>query len=166
MTPRISDEGRLNMKLYLVQHAKASPKEEDPDRPLTEEGKQDMERIARFIKPLKLEVDCLWHSGKKRAAQTAGLLAGAIKVREGITAHNGLGPNDDVAGLVAELGAAEKDVMIVGHLPFLSKLASLLLAGSESTNTVGFRNGGIACLEWAENKQWQIEWVVTPELLV
>ena len=154
------------MKLYLVQHAKAASKQVDPQRPLTEEGHRDIQKVAAFIKPLSLAVDYLWHSGKKRAVQTAEVLAEAVKVKEGPIAHERLGPNDDVTALKNELGSNEQDVMVVGHLPFLGKLASLLLSGCESANTVAFKNGGIVCLGRSELKQWQIEWMVTPEILV
>jgi len=45
------------MKLYLVQHAKAASKEVDPERPLTEEGHRDIQKVAAFIRPLNLCVD-------------------------------------------------------------------------------------------------------------
>ena len=154
------------MKLYLVQHAKAAPKQIDPQRPLTEEGRRDIQKVAAFIQPLKLSVDYLWHSGKKRAEQTTELLAEVVKINKTQTIHDGLGPNDDVTVLRNEIVCSPQDVMIVGHLPFLSKLASLLLTGSESTNTVSFRQGGIVSLSRYEGNQWQIDWMVTPELLV
>jgi len=154
------------MKLYLVQHAKAASKQVDPQRPLTEEGRRDVQKVAAFIKPLKLCLDYLWHSGKRRAAETAELLAEVIEIKKAKIARDGLGPNDDVTTLRDELASVQQDIMIVGHLPFLSKLASLLLAGSESADTVAFRNGGIVCLNRAETNQWQIDWIVTPELIV
>lgn len=55
--------------------------------------------------------------------------------------------------------------MIVAHLPFLSKLASLLLTGSESASTVAFKQGGIVCLERFEGQRWQVDWMIIPELL-
>ena len=154
------------MKLYLVQHAKATSKQADPQRPLTEEGRHDMHRVAAFIKPLNLCVDYLWHSGKRRAEQTAELLAEVIKINKTQTARDGLGPNDDVTALRNELVSGQQDIMIVGHLPFLGKLASLLLTGSESTDTVAFKNGGIVCLTRCEENQWQIDWMITPEFLL
>ncbi len=154
------------MKLYLVQHAKAASKEVDPQRSLTEEGHRDIRKVAAFIEPLKLWVDCLWNSGKRRAVQTAEILAEVIEIKEAKIARDGLTPNDDVTTLRDELASVQQDIMIVGHLPFLSKLASLLLAGSESANTVAFRNGGIVCLNRSETNQWQIDWIVTPELIV
>ncbi len=153
------------MKLYLVQHAKAAPKELDPERSLTEEGLRDMQKIARFIKPLNLCVDYLWHSGKKRAVQTAEVLAKVIKVNKTPTVHEGLGPTDDVTALRTELAFAANDIMIVGHLPFLGGLASVLLTDCELTNIVTFKNAGIVCLNCSEADKWQIDWVVTPELL-
>ena len=153
------------MKLYLVQHGKAVQEEVDPQRPLTEEGRQDTQKVAGFIKPLKISVDYLWHSGKKRAAQTAEILAEVVKYKS-LTAHTGLGPNDDVRVLKDELATTQQDIMIVGHLPFLNKLASLLLAGSESANIVAFTNSGIVCLTRYEKNQWQLDWAVIPELLV
>ena len=154
------------MKLYLVRHAKAASKEVDLERSLTEEGRRDIQKVAAFIKPLNLCVDYLWHSGKRRAIQTAEILAEVVKINKAQTGRDGLGPNDDVAVLRSELASAEQDVMIVGHLPFLSKLASLVLGGSESANTAAFKQGGIVCLSRGEENRWQIDWMVTPELLV
>jgi phosphohistidine phosphatase len=153
------------MKLYLVQHGKAVSEEADRQRPLTDEGRREVERVAAFVKRLDLSVDYLWHSGKKRAAQTAGILAGVVKVRKGSGAHKGLAPNDDVAAMKEEL-AASGDILIVGHLPFLSKLASLLLTSNEEAGAVAFKNGGIVCLSLSDQKQWLLEWAVTPEFLV
>ncbi len=153
------------MKLYLVQHAKAAPTEVNAQRPLTEEGRRDVQKVAAFVKPLNLCVDYLWHSGKRRAAETAELLAEVINIKEATIARDGLGPNDDVTALRDELLSSQEDIMVVGHLPFLSKLASLLLTGSESAETVAFKNAGIVCLSRSETNQWQVDWVVTPELI-
>ncbi len=153
------------MKLYLVQHAKAASKDVDPQRPLTEEGRRDIQKVSAFIKSLNLSVDYLWHSGKKRAQQTAEILADVVEVRKEMAAHDGLAPNDDVSKLKDEIISDQNDIMIVGHLPFLPKLASLLLTGSESSNTVAFRNGGIVCLDYSDDNQWQLDWMIIPELL-
>ena len=154
------------MKLYLVQHAKAASKEADPQRSLTEEGRREVQKISEFVRPLNICVDYLWDSGKKRSVQTAGLLAEVVEIKDAHTTRKGLEPNDDVTQLKDELVSIQRDVMIVGHLPFLNKLASLLLAGNESADTVAFKNAGIVCLRRSEDNQWQIDWVITPEILV
>lgn len=153
------------MKLYLVQHAKAAPKEIDPERALTKEGRQELQKIAAFVKLLNLSVEYLWHSGKKRAAQTAELLAEVIRINQGKAARDDLGPTDEVTALSDELNQLQQDVMIIGHLPFLSKLTSLLLTASESADTVVFKNAGIVCLNRSEENRWQLDWIVIPELL-
>jgi phosphohistidine phosphatase len=153
------------MKLYLVQHAKAASKEVNPERPLTEEGRQDIQKVATFIKSMNLSIDYIWHSTKKRAIQTAEVLAEVVKINEEQFERQGIGPNDDVQAIKNELAAAQQDTMIVSHMPFVSKLASLLLTGREFAGTVAFRQGGIVALNSSEENQWQIEWMVTPELL-
>ena len=152
------------MKLYLVQHAKAVEKQIDPERPITKAGRLETQTIASFIEPLKLKVDSLWHSGKKRAAQTAEMLAKVIDAEE-ITAHDGLAPNDDVLAIKEQIVSSGSNIMIVGHLPFLGKLASLLLCENEFAGTVNFENSGIVCLGSEQDRNFQIEWIITPELI-
>ncbi|UCC97440.1 MAG: phosphohistidine phosphatase SixA [Phycisphaerales bacterium] len=153
------------MRLYLVQHAQATSKDANPKRPLTEQGRRDAEKVAAFAKPLGLCVDYVWHSGKTRAAQTAEILAPVVQVTEETAGRDGLAPNDDVKAFRDDIEAAQRDVMLVGHLPFLSKLASLLLTGSESAEPVAFRQAGIVCLEYSDTSRWQLVWMVTPEIL-
>ena len=153
------------MKLYLVQHAKAESKDVNPERPLTEEGRRDISEVAAFIKTLSLSVDYLWHSGKTRARQTAEILAKVITVENEMVVQDGLAPNDDVQAIKEIIVLARQDLMIVGHLPFMAKLASLLLTGSESSDIVAFRQGGIVCLNSEDDNQWHIDWMITPELL-
>ena len=153
------------MNLYLVQHGKAVAKDVDSARPLAEQGRVEVKKIAAFIEPLNLSVRCLWQSGKTRAAQTAEILAEVIDTDKGILQRDGLGPNDDVGKLADELNSADRDVMIVGHLPFLSKLTSLLITGSESTSIVAFKNGGVVSISRGGANQWRLSWIVTPELL-
>jgi phosphohistidine phosphatase len=154
------------MKLYLIQHAKAVSEDENPERPLSEQGRRDIQKVADFIKSLNLSVDYLWHSTKTRAIQTAEVLADVVKVNKDKIERDGLAPNDDVTAIKDELVSAQQDTMIVSHLPFVSKLASLLLTGRESAGIVAFRQGGIVALNSSEPNHWQIEWMVTPELLI
>jgi len=159
-------KGRFKMRLYLVQHAMAASKEVDLARPITEEGRRDIQKVAEFIKPLNLSVDYLWHSGKTRAQQTAEVLAEVVEVRKETAAQVGLAPNDDVKAIKDKIVSANRDIMIVGHLPFLSKLAALLLTNSESSNTVAFKNGCIVCLDYSGDNQWQLHWMIVPSLLL
>ena len=153
------------MRLYLVRHGEAKPKQEDPERHLTEKGRRDAEKVAAFLKPLGLCVRALWQSGKARAAQTAEILARSLAVEEGVLERPGLAPNDSVEPVKAEVERAAGDLVIVGHLPFLDKLASLLVAGREGTDAVAFLCAGVVCLERGEEGAWSVLWAVTPDLL-
>lgn len=153
------------MLVYLVQHGQAKSKDVDPDRHLTEKGVDDVEKMSAFLKDAKLQADVIWHSGKARAAQTAEILAKSVVAEQGVIQHDGLAPNDDIKQVKEKLIQGEKNIMIVGHLPFLSKLASSLVTGNESANVIAFQQGGVVCLQKDENDVWSIKWIVVPELI-
>jgi len=154
------------MKVYLVRHGEAVSSQFYPQRPLSDQGLADIRKVASFIQPLEISVEYIWHSGKLRAEQTAEILAGSISVIKDCSAHNNLRPNGDVTAIADEIEAYDADLMIVGHLPFLANLASLLVSGREFTNVIAFDAGSIICLNRSDPGQWQIEWTITPELLV
>lgn len=148
------------MKLYLVQHGQAMAKEENPDRPLTDKGKIDVEKVARLLQNSGIKADKIIHSGKTRAEQTARIFSeGPIIQREGIA------PNDPIEDMHKELLEAQEDIMIVGHLPYLGKLASALLTGSQYPCIAAFQQGGVLCLQRKEDKSWHIVFMVTPYIL-
>ena len=66
------------MRLYLVQHGEALSKDVDPERALSDAGRADAERLARFLAPRRLTLSRVLQSGKLRAQQTAEILAGAF----------------------------------------------------------------------------------------
>jgi phosphohistidine phosphatase len=153
------------MKLYLVQHAKAVEKEVDAERPLSGEGRKDIEKVAAFLKESGLSVERVWDSGKLRAVQTAEALAGAINAKE-VRERQGLKPNDSVEAVADELKAGEASIMLVGHMPFVSRLAAVLVTGSREAEVVRFRQGGLVCLGRDEEGKWAVEWMVIPGILV
>lgn len=154
------------MRIYLVQHGRAQPKDVDPDRNLTEQGRNDVERISAFLKKQGICVGAIWHSGKTRAQQTAKILVSAVACNQVIIQQDGLSPNDKIGPVKESIVQAQEDLLIVGHLPFLSKLASELVTGNVLADIVAFRPGGVVCLEQVEYKTWRIGWIITPELLV
>lgn len=151
------------MNLYLVQHGEAKTKTEDPERALTQSGAVVVERMAAWAAAAAIEVDQVWHSGKRRAQQTAEILANAIAPSGGVTSVSGINPNDDVAPWSETLAKEDRSVMLVGHLPFLSRLASLLLVDDPAEEIIRFHNAGIVCLVHEENR-WLLRWIVTPDL--
>lgn len=148
------------MKLYLIQHGLALPKEKNPERPLSTQGEAQTQRAAEYLKSRSIKVDAIWHSKKPRAIQTAEIIAEAIAYGK-IQARDDLNPKDSLKKLPEEISASKMDIMIIGHLPHLQKLAGLLLTGSEESDIIAFRNSGVLSLDYDE--KWQIDWLVSPE---
>jgi phosphohistidine phosphatase len=153
------------MKVYLVRHGEAVSSQLDPERPLSKQGLAEVRKVASFIKPLKISVEHIWHSSKLRASQTAEILSESVSVEKDCSAHKGLGPNDNVTIIADELEAYNTNLMIVGHLPFLAYLTSLLVSGKEAADIIAFDAGSIACLNRSDPSRWQIEWMITPKIL-
>jgi phosphohistidine phosphatase len=153
------------VRVYLVQHGQSKSEEEDPQRRLTDKGIGEVQKVADFLRPLELGVDAVWHGGKARAQQTAELLAEAVSARDRVVQHEGLGPNDQVATTKQALEKAGRDVMIVGHLPFLGKLVALLASGSEANEIVEFQFGCVVCIERRDAGKWKVAWMIMPALL-
>jgi len=111
-----------------------------------------------------IKVDQIRHSGKLRAEQTASIFAKRLDPPKGVIAVKGLNPKDDVTQVAASLQGDQESIMLVGHLPHLSRLVSLLATGKSEREIVRFRNAGIVCLTQQDGK-WAIDWVMEPELL-
>jgi phosphohistidine phosphatase len=155
------------MNLYLVRHGAAAPAEENPEQPLTEKGRQDIQRLAVFMARSGVRVARVIHSGKKRALDTAVLLADVVgpgKVVE--EAESGLGPNESTDLLANLADALTEDVMVVGHQPHMGRMAARLLAGAEDAFSVAFEPGTVVCLERSDNGGgWRLNWMAGPALL-
>jgi phosphohistidine phosphatase len=55
---------------------------------------------------------------------------------------------------------------LVGHLPHLERLASLLLLEDDSSPLLLFPPAGMACLERnPTTRHWLLRWMITPETL-
>jgi len=152
------------MNLLLVQHGQAKTEAEDPTRPLNAAGIATAEKVAKWLSASKVEVAEIRHSGKKRAEQTASIFAKYLTPRQGITVTSGLNPTDDVSRIASELKEYSGPVMLVGHLPFLSRLMAFLITGDAEREVVHFQNAGVVCLGENEGR-WRIEWVVVPDLV-
>ena len=153
------------MHLYLVQHGLALPKEADPDRPLSPEGRADIERLADFLAGAGVQFARTLHSGKTRAEQTAAILASGPMPAAKPHAHPGLAPADAVEPVADEIRHCDLDMLLVGHQPFMGRLVSLLVTGSAQRELVSFEPGSLVCLERGEGSEWRLAWMIRPGLL-
>jgi len=152
------------MALYLIQHGKSLPKDQDPDQGLSEDGTTETERIASLARDYGVRVSQIRHSVKTRARQTAEILARALKPQNDIQEINGIKPMDDVAACAAKIDPDE-NVMLVGHLPFMERITSYLITGSIDQPLIKFQNSGIVCLDKdPETQGWVIKWTLMPNI--
>jgi phosphohistidine phosphatase len=161
----INPEG-VPINLYLVQHAESKPKEEDPQRSLSDLGKTDVEKVAAFVSEhTTLKIDRILHSGKTRARQTAEVLAKYLNPQDGIFVAEDMEPMADPSIWTNRLAEEKEDLMLVGHLPHLDKLAAKLVCGDTSKSVVAFQNSGVVCLAKDDSGVWSLYWMVTPRML-
>ena len=120
--------------------------------------------MASYLAQSGIKVNQIRHSGKKRAEETAHIIGEEITPSAGVRTVQGLAPNDDVIPVSETLQLESEPVMIVGHLPFVSKLTSILLTGDKEQSVVSFQMGSCVCLT-KENGQWSLQWTVHPDLI-
>ncbi|MBL0713476.1 MAG: phosphohistidine phosphatase SixA [Desulfosarcina sp.] len=152
------------MALFLVQHGQSHAKDTDPEQGLTDEGQAEVKRIAEVARGYGIKVNGILHSGKKRARQTAEIMARALSPPGGVQEKTGLKPMDDVTALGGLIDSTP-DVMLVGHLPFMQRLASWLITGSIDPPVFKFQNGGIVCLKKNPDQGGRvIAWSLMPHI--
>lgn len=124
------------MRLHLFRHGKAVPRddasiERDAERPLTEEGQQQIREAAAGIGTLGIEPDRILTSPYVRAQQTAKIAQEALPSVGDATEVHELRPQADPADTRQALAGLEdaEDVLLCGHRPHLPKLAAYLLTG-------------------------------------
>lgn len=161
------------MELYLVRHAIAATRDaarwpDDSARPLTPEGIGRFRRAARGLRTVVDGVEVVLSSPYPRAWQTAEVLeeeAGwpAPERCDALVAEGE--PEAALAHVAARDGAAS--IALVGHEPFLSRLASLLLAGDESAVALELKKGGVVLLELAGPLPGgaRLRWSLSPRIL-
>jgi phosphohistidine phosphatase len=147
----------------LVQHGEAVSEEIDPRRPLSERGRTEAEKVASFLAKAGIKVSRILHSTKLRAKETAEIMAKHLGAK--VEEVEGLEPKADPRPWAEKLKDVKEDVMIVGHLPHLSKLASLLLVGRDDVEIIRFRYAGVYCLERGEDGSWRILWAIRPDII-
>ncbi len=153
------------MYLYLVQHADAVSKEIDPTRGLSEQGMVDIKRVSRYISGLDMNVHEIFHSGKKRALQTAQILASHLNIKDAVRETDGLSPMDEPESWFSKINNLNQNVMLVGHLPYMAKLASLFLCGNKDNKAVNFEMGCILCLRQEDDQNWTTDWIIKPRMI-
>lgn len=139
------------MKLYVMRHGTALEREhwsedDDSQRPLTEEGRVELEEAARGIQALDLGVERIVTSPFVRAYDTAQIVGAALGLA--VEEDDVLAPGATLAGLCGTLTrhADEAAVLVVGHEPDLSGIIGALIAGKGGA-TIALKKGAVCCVD-------------------
>jgi phosphohistidine phosphatase len=159
----------LRVICYFVRHGTAVDGAQwsgtDYDRPLTEKGRDKMERVADRLEDLEIEADAIVTSPLLRAKQTAEILAEALDLEESLVEDERLGGEFDsqrLAGILADRAGASA-VVLVGHEPSMSAVIGDLIGGAR----MDFKKGAIACVDVSDaSAPWGVlVWMAAPKIL-
>jgi phosphohistidine phosphatase len=153
------------MKLYLVRHGEALSPAKDPGRSLSPDGQRGVERIALFLREAGVRLNFIYHSEKTRAAQTAAILGSVIAPEAEVAEVMGLLPEDPIEPILEHVGRWQEDRMLVGHLPFMSRLSSTLLAKATVPVSISFPPACVICVENCPEEYWAFRWMIEPGML-
>ena len=155
-----------SMKIFLVQHGHAVSKDVDPGRSLSADGENDVRYVATHMNDRHIIPSCIYHSGKMRAHQTAEIFNDILAVSEDVIAIDGINPGDDAAAYANKQVPELQDAsMIVGHLPFMANLVSLLVIGRQEPHIVAYTPGSVVCMVNDKASNWYVGWMLRPDLV-
>jgi phosphohistidine phosphatase len=166
----LCEEGEVTpMEIYLMQHGPNLSKDEDPEEPLSPDGKRQVSKAARAIKKMGLKFDVIIASPKTRSQQTAALVAEAVgfPVESIVKTEKvkAMTPADETIAYLKQFDE-KNSILIAGHLPSLAEVASALLS-SGSKATIQFERGGIGRIdvEKLPTHEGKLRWYLTPAQL-
>ena len=130
-----------------------------------------MWRVAEALEEMELEFDAIVSSPFLRATQTAEIVAEALDLRKKLSITEHLTPNGNPKLLleyINQIKPAAKDVLIVGHEPYLSQLIGLLVAGNTNA-LIDLKKGALCKLE-IENLRCgrcaTLAWLLSPKQMI
>lgn len=155
------------MVVILMRHGAAAERDpelfpDDGQRPLTAEGRKKSRQAARGMAALGMDVHWIFTSPLVRAVQTAEIAAAMLRVaadrvRETRHLAPGGSPSPLMDEVAAVLGTADRSesrratrdgrVLLVGHEPDLSRLASTLLTGDAEGAAILFKKAAVCGIE-------------------
>lgn len=156
------------MEIYMMQHGEALPKEKDPERGLSPEGKKQIELSAQALNRIGVTFDLIISSPKKRARQTAEIVAKELgypidKIKVSETFEPLSPPTEAISYLKSFI--EKGSIFIAGHLPSLAEIASELI--SEKHIFIQFQMGCVCRIDVEElpTHKGRLIWHLMPQQL-
>ncbi len=150
------------MRVVIVRHGEALPKDQDPQKGLSPLGRAQAASVGSQLAGLGVSVTRIFHSGKARAEQTAEAIAAGLASAPSPEQRDGLRPNDLVEPVVREILGADQDWMLVSHLPFVQYLTAVLMTHKDQSLPEFSTGTAVVLLRDEDNGSFRIEHVIRP----
>ncbi|RME67630.1 MAG: phosphohistidine phosphatase SixA, partial [Verrucomicrobia bacterium] len=116
-----------SIRLYLLHHAEAV-RPDDPSAPLSPRGEAQVRALAAFLeKSGPPAVERVWHSPWAAPRETTDRLCDHLGIAATRREIAGLLPGAEVRGIARRLSGFGYPLMVVGHMPHLGRLVSVLV---------------------------------------
>ena len=135
------------MDLYLLRHADAGDpaawKGNDADRPLSDKGRGQAERLGKLLASLGIRPTLFLTSPKVRAHETATLAAGPINGNVDVDPRLGGALDPSIVDSILDDAGSPESIVIVGHDPDFSELLATLVGVAD----LPMKKGALARLD-------------------
>ncbi|HTB96452.1 MAG TPA: phosphohistidine phosphatase SixA [Terracidiphilus sp.] len=156
------------MNLYLMRHANAGIRRENPSqdakRALIKEGKEQCILMARMMSALNVQVDVIVSSPLKRALQTAQFVGTEMGYEAKVEVSPALGLSADYISFqkLIEKYADREGVLLVGHNPNLFNFLGRVITGNGCAG-VRMRKGSVARIDMEKHPPL-LQWLIDPRM--
>jgi phosphohistidine phosphatase len=167
----ISEEGiLLCMDLFILRHGKAEKSSDgtpDAARALTREGKEEVKKVAQWMKGNRTKFDSIATSPLKRAIGTAKIIATVLDQKDRLIVWDELAPGGDLDTVCYHASGygEHASVLVIGHEPGLSMLISKITADT-SNDSIGLAKAGLAKIQnysYTKRPSGDLQWLLTPK---
>jgi len=157
--------------LFILRHGEAGNRmtvvEKDSERPLTTEGRTEMQKIAKSLKAIGLQTNQIYTSPLKRARETAEIAAKILNIPT-LEEWDELKPDGSKAALYRKLEKLERNsrLILVGHEPYLTSMIGEII-GITGPRIV-LKKGGMAKVRitsFTSQISGELRWLLTPKIM-
>lgn len=153
------------MHIYLVRHAHAIDGDNDAARPLSKKGLAQIRAVGGQLRQANaIEAKEVWHSPLVRSHETAVRLTKRLRLDAELCSVSALKPDDEPGVIARRLDNLREPVMLVGHEPHLSALATLLVVGKATAPRFHFKKCSVLRLD-RDGGHWSVRWHLSPEVV-
>ena len=157
------------MEIYLMQHGESYPKDKDSERSLTPQGEDQIHLSGKALKKMGVYFDLIISSPKKRAQQTANIIAAELGYsQDEIKVTETLEPTVPAKDALSYLKtfSLKNRIFLAGHLPSLGEIASALMS-DKSGISFHFEMGGVVRIDVyvLQAGSGDLRWILTPDQL-